>query len=96
MALEHYTGIEPPEEKRTRAEYNFYQFKPGDSTHVKTERERRNVLIAFRYWAKHIRKVGDRAYATSRKVGPDDVAGEGYRIWFMSRGKPDDQQKDEI
>lgn len=95
MTLERFTNIEPPTESKQRNRYNFDQFKPGDSTHVATDRERRNVLIAFKYWAHHIRKAKG-AYATSRKVGADDPAGEGYRIWFMSRKAEATAAKDEI
>lgn len=83
--MKKFDDIEPPDDARTK--YNFAQFNSGSSTHVSTARERRNILIAYKYWAKHTKEGKKRfgAYATSRKVGPDDPAGEGYRIWFLKR-----------
>ena len=83
--MEKFENIPTPPD--TRRKFDFTQFNSGSSTHVKTDRERKNVLIAFKYWSQHTpegkRRKG--AYATSRKVDDTDPAGPGYRIWFLKR-----------
>lgn len=83
-SLERQTGITAPPAKKRAKSYNFEEFQLGDSTHVKTAEERRNILVAFKYWAKNTEKKSHR-YVTSRKVDETDPSGPGYRIWFMSR-----------
>lgn len=84
----------PEPEARKSTRYNFDRFHKGTSTHVKTDQERRNILIAYRYWCNNIKKCGNARYATSRKVDDSDSSGPGYRIWFLSRG--DEPGADEI
>ena len=94
--------IAPPAERKKVM--LFDGVRPGDSIHVQTATERTNYLVAFKYWVEQsvanknraaMQKSG--AYATSRKVGDDDPDGPGYRIWFLSRVKPDAEPKgDEI
>ena len=85
----------PPEKRKTM---RFDGLKSGDSIHVKTATERANYLVAFKYWVEQSISNPERkamqnsgAYATSRKVGDEDPDGPGYRIWFLSRVKPDDK-----
>ena len=82
-----------PEQGRTS--YNFDKYELDDSVHVATDRERRNLLIAFKYWAKHIAKKPHR-YVISRKVDETDPDGAGFRIWFKSKKADASQQGDEI
>lgn len=77
------TDIPPPEDTKKR--YDFDRVKPGTSWHVETNAERCRVLLAFKYWAKNIKKVP--AKATSKRVGAEDPDGPGFRIWFVSDRK---------
>ena len=89
-------GLPPP--LANKSLWDFRQIRSGDSIHVLTKSERANCVVSFRYWVEHAVSNPDRAwmqkhgaYATSRKVGPEDPDGPGYRIWFLSRVKPEDK-----
>ena len=69
------------ESEISRGKYDFSKATAGSSLWVETSEERINITRAFARWTE---KNTTNLAAFSRKVGPSDKRGEGYRVFFKA------------